>query len=264
MYIYYLFDSGYPLKYIEQENQTYMKIVPPKHTNSTILKQTRLMEFIRILMSSESEFGMFNSQMPIEVGVNLAETLKIMLAMIFAEYQQALKLGRAFFRITAYKLYDFAAFYMYLGIANISLFQQKGWKHVRLLIAARYYRKKVYQICKSTPDYALGKLALLKAEISSTSSRRHENTVVQYLIAISWANTKHHLFDGAFSNERYARYLLSRGDFDSAINYLRESCSLYRKWDASHKANLLQIELDELESKQCPEPCLRYLTSSLE
>jgi hypothetical protein len=261
MYIYILFDAGYPLSFIEQENQTYMKVLPPQHTNSTILKQTRLMEMIRKLLSSESEIGIFSTQTPIQVGVNLGETLKIMVAVMFSEYQQALNLGQAFFRMSPYKLYDFAAFYLYLGIANVSLFQITGRKHLRFLIAARHYRKKVYQICKSTPDYALGKLALMKAEISSTSSRRHDNTVLQYMVAISWAKFKNHLFEGAFANERYARYHLSRGDLDSAIKYLRESCSLYREWNAFRKADLLQVELEELESKQSPEPCLRYLTS---
>jgi tetratricopeptide (TPR) repeat protein len=256
MYIYSLFDSGYPLKFIEQEFRTYTKILPSSHTSSTILNKTRLIETIQRLISSDSEIGMFSSQSPIENGIDLSETLKIMLAIIFREYQQALELGRAYFRMTPYKIYDFAAFYLYLGIAKVTLFQRTAKRLSHYLIGARYYVKKITQICNSTPHYALGKLALLKAEISSTSPRRHEKTVRQYLVAISWAKFKNHLFEGALANEQYARYLLSRGDFDLAINHLRESCSLYREWNAFRKAELLQVELDELESNRNPESCL--------
>ena len=260
LYVYFLYDSGFPLKQVEQEYQVYVNILSSKHSNSTILLQTRFMETVQNLMSSECDVGISASENPVQVGVKLSETIKIMIALIYGEYQRALELGRAYFRQSPFVLYDFATFYMFLGIANISLFKQKGRRDLSMLISARYYLKQIDRICKSTPNYCLGKLALLKAEISSISHRRNDRTVRQYLIAISLANSKHHLFEGAFANERYARYLLARGDLDSAKTYLLESCSLYREWNAFRKADLLQLELNELDLNRNQETYLGFLT----
>jgi hypothetical protein len=176
-YVYFLFDSGYPLKHVEQQYIAYVETLSSKYSNSTILMETRLIESIQNLMSSECDVGISSLEKPIEVGVKLAETMKIMVALIYGEYQRAVELGNSYFRQSPFILYDFATFYMFLGIANISVFKQKGRRDFSMLISARCYLKKIDRICKSTPIYCLGKLSLLKAEISSVYSRRNDRTV---------------------------------------------------------------------------------------
>jgi hypothetical protein len=242
-----LYDSGKPLKQVEQEYQVYVKTLSTKHSDSTILLQTRFLETIQNLMASDCDACICPLERPSQVGIKLLEVFKVMTAIIYGEYQQALKLGRAFCTQSSIKFHDFATLYMLLGLANISLFKQNGKRDLQMLISARYYLKQIDQICKSTPTYCLGKLALLKAEIFSISPRYHQKAVRQYLIAISFADFRHHLYEGAIANERYARYLLAQGCLDSVKAYMRQSCSLYREWNVYRKADLLQSEIDELE-----------------
>ncbi|KAI2506875.1 phosphorelay sensor kinase [Fragilaria crotonensis] len=204
LYLYFSFESGKPLKQLEEEHQRYIISVVNKHKNATILMINPLFSTVRVLIGEASELEH-------EAGhnkLNWVEAQRIVLAVIFCDYKEAVRLGRVF-QEYPYEGYDMAVLYLFLGIANVALFKAKGMRNQRLRITARHCLKKIDRICPSTTDYCLGKLTLLQAEVSSLSSRRHVETVRKYLIAISLADSSNNHFERAVAHERYGGILLS-------------------------------------------------------
>ncbi|KAI2506879.1 hypothetical protein MHU86_7564 [Fragilaria crotonensis] len=241
LYLYFSFESGKPLKQLEEEHQRYIISVVNKHKNATILMINPLFSTVRVLIGEASELEH-------EAGhnkLNWVEAQRIVLAVIFCDYKEAVLLGRVF-QEYPYEGYDMAVLYLFLGIANVALFKAKGMRNQRLRITARHCLKKIDRICPSTTDYCLGKLTLLQAEVSSLSSRRHVETVRKYLIAISLADSSNNHFERAVAHERYGRYLAERGDLSSSLTHLRHACSSYQEWNAYRKVEVLQEDISKI------------------
>jgi hypothetical protein len=237
------------LKNIELEYHIYVNTLSPKHSTSTVLIQFPLLDTVRSLMYSEPDF-VTSQRPPMYECVRFGMPLRIMLAVIYGDYRYALKLGESLPHVrNPYGLYDFVSFNFFLGIANVALFQQYRKSHRSMLMSARHNLKAMQQVSKVSSHVTLVKISLLKAELSSLSPRQDHSTMEHYRMAISMANTNHYLFEEAFSNERLARYVFSQGNLHSTLHHLRISCTLYREWNAFHKADLLQTEIDTLASR---------------
>lgn len=242
MYLFYLFESGKPLKQLEEESQRYITGAAFKYKNSTILKMiSPMLSMVRVLLgdTSEWEYG------PHHNSLNWAEANQITLAVIFCDYKEAVRLGRVF-RELPYEGYDLALLYVLVGIANAALFKATGRRKVSLCIAARRCLKKIDRVCPVATDDCLGKLTLLQAEVSSLSSHRHVETVRKYRIAITLADSSNNLLEKAMAHERYGRYLAERGDVSSSLSQLRLACSSYHEWNAYGKVEALQEEITKI------------------
>jgi hypothetical protein len=216
MYLFYSFESGKPLKQLEEESQRYITAAAYKYKNSTILKMiSPMLSMVRVLIGDTSEW----EHGPNQNKLNWAEAHKITLAVVFCDYKEAVQLGRVFQELP-YEGYDLALLYLLVGIANVALFKATGMRKQRLRIAASRYLKKVDRVCPAATDDCLGKVTLLQAEVSSLSSHRHVKTVRKYRIAISLANSSNNPFERAVAHERYGRYLAERGDMSTSLSQL--------------------------------------------
>lgn len=242
MYLFYSFESGKPLKQLKEESQRFITRSEYKYKNSTILKMiSPMLSMVRVLIGDTSEW----ENVPHHNKLNWAEADQITLAVIFCDYKDAVRLGRAF-REFPYEGYDLALLYLLVGIANVALFKATGMRKQRLRIAARRCLKKIDRVCPVATDDCLGKLTLLQAEVSSLSSRRHVKTVRKYRIAITLANSSNNLLERSLAHERYGRYLGERGDVSSSLSQLRLACSSYHEWNAYRKVEALQEEINKV------------------
>ena len=242
MYLYYSFESGKPLKQLEEESQRYITGAAYKYKNSTILKMiSPMLSMVRVLIGDTSEW----ENGPHHNKLNWAEANQITLSVIFCDYKKAVRLGRVF-REFPYEGYDLALLYVLVGIANVALFKATGMRKARLRIAARRCLKKIDRVCPVATDDCLCKLTLLQAEVSSLSSHRHDKTVRKYRIAITLANSSENLFERALAHERYGRYLGERGEVSSSLSQLRLASSSYHEWNAYRKHEALQEEITKI------------------
>jgi hypothetical protein len=241
IYLYFTFESGKPLKQLDEECQQYIGAVAKKYKLPTILAISPLLSSIRFLIGGQSEV----EHQPHDNKLNWAEGNRVILAVIFCDYKEAVRLGRVF-QEYPYEGYDLALLYMFVGIANIALFKSTGMRNQRLRIAARRCLMKINRVCPSGTDYCLAKLTLMQAEVSSLSPRRHAKTVRKYLIAIALADSSNNVFEKAVVHERYGRYLAERGDLSHSLSQLRLACSSYHEWNAYYKVELLQEEIGRI------------------
>jgi hypothetical protein len=241
-YLYFSFDSGKPLERLIQDERLYIKDVSYRHKDSTILMTIPLFETVNKLMGLETELDRPSNQN----SLNWGNSQTVILSFIFSDFQRAVKYGQPCFKEHPYDGFDLATVYGFIGMANIALYKQTGKRYLRMRAVARRCERKISDVCKFAPEYCLGKLSLLQAEISSLSRMRHQNTVVKYLIAIAVADSSKHLFEGALAHERYGRYLNEHGELSSSLSQLRIACSLYREWNAYVKADMLQDEIDKM------------------
>ncbi len=241
LYLFFSFESGKPLKLLEEEHQRYIISAVNKHKEATILMINPLLSTVRTLIGETSESDH-------QAGLNKLnwfEAQRIILAVIFCDFKEAVHLGRIF-QEYPYEGYDMALLYLFIGIANVALFKVTGMRNRRLCITARQCLKKIDRVCPSTTDYCLAKLTLLQAEVSSLSWRRHVKTVRKYLIAIALADSSNNFFEKAVAYERYARYLAERGDMSSSLSQLRLACSSYQEWNAYRKVEMLQEDIRKI------------------
>jgi predicted ATPase len=247
-YLYFLFDSGAPLEKVKEEYRMYAEELSHKHSNSTIFMQTSFVDTIDQLMVNQAFSKQSTSRLPKGAVLNFDASMKILLSILNGDYQQAVDVGHLFFKQYPIEIFDYISFYMLVGVANVAVFKETGKIRAHLIIAARYYKKHLNRVCRSAIHFCLSKLKLLEAELSSVLHYDHSRTTQCFTIAISLADSKNHIFEAAFARERFARYLLSRGDHTSSMTYFQSSCRLYHKWNAYSKVALLEEEINDLAS----------------
>jgi hypothetical protein len=251
-YLYFSFDAGKPLEQLTQDERLFIQDVSYRHKDSTILMTIPLFETVNKLMGLEPRLELDHPSK--ESSLNWGYSQTVIVSFIFCDYRRSVKYSRPCFKEHPYDGFDLATVYGFIGMANIALYKQTGKRYLGMRTLARRCEKKIKHVCKFAPEYCLGKLSLLQAEISSLSRMRHHNTVLKYLTAIAVADSSKHLLEGALAHERYGRYLTDYGDLSSSLTHLRMACSLYREWNAYAKADMLQDEIDKMAGAPCSLP----------
>jgi hypothetical protein len=236
-----------PLEKIKEKYQIHVEDLSNRHSKSTIFMMPNFFFVLDSLMSTQDTSPFSNDHVTQNDAVlNFNASMVILLSAVLGNYQQAIDVGKTFCWKFPFEVFDFASYYMLIGIANIAVFKQRGKKNPRRIITACYYQRKIKRICKTAVVHSWNKLLLLEAELLSISHCHHANAVQKFTKAISLADSSHHCFEAAFAREQYARYLLSQGDTSSGSEMLHSSCDHYQAWNAYKKVTLLQEEIDSL------------------
>ena len=248
LFMFFAFELGKQLEQIEQDYNRYVadELVAHHRKNSLVLLNVSTISSVRLLMGKTTQF----ESSPISHETYWEHGQKVKVAVIFCQYENAVKLGRLFLEGFPYEGFDIATFYWLVGIANMALFKETGMRNRLLLMAARRCLKKIDCICSTAVEYCLGKLSLLQAELSSISSRYHRRTVRKFLISIGLAESAKNPYEGALAHERYGRYLSELGDAHGSLSQLRISCSLYLEWNAYRKVEMLREEIEQIVNSE--------------
>jgi len=173
---------------------------------------------------------------------------KLSVAFLLGDYQEAVlcsELNKDLF--LAMESVDISAYFLFNGMAQICLFKQTRKKRRQRIGAAKSCLKDLSRLARIAPDYCLPKLRLLQACVSSVSPRKRHATRQDFLIAIALAQSSGSFCDEAVAREQFGRFLISTGK-DSLIlagqNQLRLACTVYQRWGAHRKEDMLEKELN--------------------
>jgi len=152
-----------------------------------------------------------------------------------------------------------ALFLLMDGLARVALYrhQKQQGTHTRRprLRLLRGNSRRLHHICGLAPDYGLGKMFLLKAELASVTQKKSKkqamNVIKAFKCAVSLSQTSQILFEHAMACELAGRYLLQL-DLDhhqEGISYLEEACRLYQQWGGKAKEQHLKSDVSSIRSR---------------
>jgi histidine kinase len=148
-----------------------------------------------------------------------------------------------------YQTVDLACMLLFDGLASLGLCQQPGRHRRHLITTAKRHISVIEKISCGAPEYCLGKVFLLRAELSVTT-RKFDKAHSEYISAIALSSKGGLLMEEAIANERAGRCMQILGDSRSTA-FLNEALELYEKWGAKAKACRLRTEILDASSKRC-------------
>jgi hypothetical protein len=95
-----------------------------------------------------------------------------------------------------------------------------------------------------SPHNFLGKQFLLEAEMAALAGQ-HNLAFSKYTCAIALSREGGFIMQTGLANERTGKYLLEQDDKESAVFYIREAISLYKRWGAKAKVKSLKDEMKD-------------------
>jgi hypothetical protein len=111
----------------------------------------------------------------------------------------------------------------------------------RKLPYVRRNLRKLEYFAKHAPMNFLGKVHLLKAELSVVSGD-HLSVHAEYISAILFSREAGFVMQEAMANERAGRYYLSRNEEEKGEVYIQEALRVYEIWGGIAKVQHLQTE----------------------
>mmetsp|Transcript_11530 Transcript_11530/g.26702 ORF Transcript_11530/g.26702 Transcript_11530/m.26702 type:complete len:161 (-) Transcript_11530:166-648(-) len=133
------------------------------------------------------------------------------------------------------------------GLSNLCLYKETRKMRRKHLSVARAWIKMIDRLAGTAPDFCLGKLFLLKAELASVSRRKNNYDVVKfYKCAIALCQKGGLLMEEAIANERTGKYFASVGKEIEAQPHLEQACQLYQKWGAGGKVAKLRVDASKV------------------
>jgi hypothetical protein len=95
-----------------------------------------------------------------------------------------------------------------------------------------------------SPHNFLGKQFLLEAEMAALAGQ-HNLAFSKYTCAIALSREGGFIMQTGLANERTGKYLIEQDDKESAVFYIREAISLYKRWGATAKVQSLKDEMKD-------------------
>jgi len=118
---------------------------------------------------------------------------------------------------------------------------KKNKKHIA---RAEKQLKRISGWAKHAPTNFLGKQFLLEAELAAVKGS-HSSVFAQYTAAVALFRHAGMLMPLALANERAGKYLLARGEKDTATSFIKEAKSLWEDWGSPIKVESLTNELGD-------------------
>lgn len=249
----YSFYSGTSLLKLLDDMKTYEKILLQIQNKDAIRWFHRLQEVFVNLVETKSILSMKKkwSEPPEETGKALMYANKLMLAVIFRDFEQA---SEAHNNFAKHKLaltghYLIALFYFYKTLTLIALL--KGSSFMERFSMKREIRDGISHFknyAKHCPSNHLNKYLLLKAEWSR--AKNNERSAKRfYQEAIECSAKNNFLQEEALASELAGRFYIEQKKESSAIHYLQRAFRCYEDWGAKNKVERLEKEFDELLKK---------------
>jgi hypothetical protein len=126
--------------------------------------------------------------------------------------------------------------------ALTALAQARKSKRKKCTHAEKRY-KRLQCWAKHSPLNFLGKQFLLEAEMAVLAGDQ-SSAYSKYTCAIALSREGGLIMQTALANERAGKYMLERGDKDSAAFHIREAISLYERWGGTAKVKHLKQEMN--------------------
>jgi hypothetical protein len=173
---------------------------------------------------------------------------RCIVAYIFGDFETAViegskaKISKAF----PYQTVDLACMILFDGLASLGLCQQPGCHRRHFIATAKRHIRVIEKISYGSPEYCLGKVFLLKAELSMTT-RNFDKAHSEYISAIALSSKGGLLMEEAIANERAGRCMQMLGDSRS-FGFFNEALELYERWGAKAKARRLRAEIFDARS----------------
>ena len=125
--------------------------------------------------------------------------------------------------------------------------ERRPRKHTWLLRKSRRILRQIEKTSVNLPDFSLGKIHLLKADLIATrAGRKNRRAMHAFKTAIATTAQSGIIYEQAIANERTGRFLIDVCEDPSrGITYLEEAGRLYAAWGAEWKSNRMLTEVAE-------------------
>jgi histidine kinase len=170
---------------------------------------------------------------------------RCIVAYVFCDYEMAVSEGNLARRKLdhPYTNVDLAMGVFFHGLACLALSQKNGQNRRKLIRVAKRHISLLDRITIGAPEYCLGKLFLLRAELSAIR-KKFDLARSQYISAIALSAKGSILMEEAVANERAGRFMQKLGD-PRASDFLHEALAVFQKWGAESKVKRLREELGD-------------------
>lgn len=131
-----------------------------------------------------------------------------------------------------------------IALFYIGLVATEHWRRYRSgLRHAKKCLKAIKLFAKHAPCNSLSKQYLLEAELASITRKDSTVAISKYITAIAVAKESGFLTEIALSNERTAKFLLSKGDKERADPFYKNAILHYHEWGSEPKVTHLRNEI---------------------
>ena len=119
-----------------------------------------------------------------------------------------------------FKTVVIALFHLFYGLTHLALYRTTGKNKLKAVAAARSRIRKIDVLARANPQFCLGKVYLLRAEVAAFIGN-HDEAHALYVTAFALFGTENSLMELAIAKEfPPGRNMLERGKTDIAITYL--------------------------------------------
>ena len=140
-----------------------------------------------------------------------------------------------------YESVDIGIGILFHGLACLAVCRSPLHNRRKLIAKAKRYIILLEKISRGAPEYCLGKVFLLKAELSVVHEK-FDDARSHYISAIAISSKGGLLLEEAIANERAGRLMYALEDNRAAI-FFNEAISVFQKWGAKAKSKRLRDEL---------------------
>jgi hypothetical protein len=126
LYLYFLFASGTPLGIVKRDYCFYVEELSHKHSSSPIFLQTNFISTVDQLMILPATSENSTLPLPKSNALDFNAPMIMILSIVNGDYQEAVDVGRLFFKQFPIEIFDYVSYYMLVGVANIALYKRTG------------------------------------------------------------------------------------------------------------------------------------------
>jgi histidine kinase len=168
---------------------------------------------------------------------------RMMLAYLFGDYTRAERFSNGCRTIADYPwgAVDVAVVIFFDALTALAKARESKQKKAPLA-EKRLVRLKYW--ANHSPHNFLGKQFLVEAEMAALAGQ-HNLAFSKYTCAIALSREGGFLMQTGLANERTGKHLLEQNDKESAVFYIREAISLYKRWGAKAKVKSLKDEMKD-------------------
>jgi hypothetical protein len=244
---------GYPLPVIKRHVDKLMESMVASKQSSALILQKSLAYMIDGFMDGDCENAIErlvhveNEVMALKLSplTNCWHGFKrLLLAYVMRDYARAGKEAELFHDLAKIPIatIDIAILYLFHTVALLACCKETGSNRRRTLRVARSNIAVVSKFAEISPQFCLGFLCFMKAEVANLRGKHHEATN-QYLTSIALLNRMQIYSFQAIACERAGLYMIEHGKTCIANDYLCESLRLYEEWGAKGKCDDLRREI---------------------
>jgi len=237
------FDLGKPLQELKaqiEKNSSEMRMLKQE---SSVKMQESFLHMVNVFLDLDEGAQVRQFQSNHGIPDNWIHCHKCATSYIFGDFEMALAEGNLAQRCgdPPYKGVDIAFGIVFHGLACLAVCQTAGNNQRKLIANAKRHMKLIERISHGAPEYCLGKLFLLRAELSVVRGQ-FDKARSEYISAIALATKSALLMDLGVANERAGRFMQMLGD-PRGLPLLNEAVVVFEKWGAKSKARMLREKL---------------------